>query len=163
MQLPGLYSVHRPTAFAPLFCDFLRFMDRLLNHRVHVISAFCRAAIRNWPLSVEGATNTLDVTHVSDVADCILDVADCLSAGKSLTPIHLTTGQGVSLMDLAHLILRLSQNNSQIVTATRRAFDVSCFIGNPEFAQSQIGWSPKVSLETGLRDLIAQLRNGDAA
>lgn len=133
------------------------------DHRDRVIPAFCRAAIRNRSLRIEGTTNILDITHVSDVADCILDVADCLAAGKSLAPMHLTTGQGTSLIDLAHLILGLARSDSKIVTATRRAFDVSRFIGDPGFAQSQTGWSPKISLEAGLQDLIAQLRNGDAA
>ncbi|WP_157133105.1 NAD-dependent epimerase/dehydratase family protein [Roseobacter sp. SK209-2-6] len=132
------------------------------DHRDRVIPAFCRAALSNHPLRVEGAANILDITHVSDVADNIMNVVRSLSAGKSLDPMHLTTGQGTSLMDLAHSVVRLSQSDSEIVTATSRDFDVKQFVGDPKLAETLTDWCPGFSLELGLMELISQYRRKDA-
>lgn len=131
------------------------------DHADRVIPAFCRAAISDLPLMVEGATNSLDITHVADVADCISNVVNNLSEGKPLAPMHLTTGQGISLSDLAHTVVHLAQSKSEITTTAPRNFDVTNFIGDPKLAETQIGWQPKVSLETGLHELISQYREKD--
>lgn len=128
------------------------------DHADRIIPAFCRAAINDLPLRVEGATNCLDITHVADVADCISNVANCLSEGKPLEPMHLTTGQGTTLSDLAHTVVHLAQSKSEIITTAPRDFDVTNFIGDPKFAETQIGWRPRIPLETGLKELISQFR-----
>lgn len=128
------------------------------DHADRVIPAFCRAAIENFPLKVEGTSNSVDITHVTDVADSILNVASSLSEGKSLEPMHLATGLGTTLEDLAHAIVRIGQSNSEIITAAPRDFDVANFVGDPKLAQTQAGWKPKISLETGLQQLISQFR-----
>lgn len=128
----------------------------ITDHPDRVIPAFCGAAIRGLALKVEGAANSLDITHVSDVAECIANVAKRLSEGQSLAPMHLTTGQGISLSDLAHAVVRLAQSESEIITTAPRDFDVENFVGDPRFAQTQIGWSPRIPLETGLKNLIPQ-------
>lgn len=133
------------------------------DHADRVIPIFCRAAIRDLPLRVEGAKNCLDITHVDDVADCISNIVSSLSEGSSLRPMHLTTGRGTSLSDLAQTVVRLVQRNSEIITTPPRDFDVTNFIGDPSFAESQIGWRARKPLETGLEELISQLREMDAA
>jgi UDP-glucose 4-epimerase len=134
----------------------------IADHADRVIPAFCRAAISGLPLRVEGATNSLDITHVADVANCISNVANCLSEGKSLEPMHLTTGQGTSLSDLAHAVVHLARSESEIITTAPRDFDVTNFIGDPKFAETQISWCPRIPLEIGLMDLISQFRGKDA-
>jgi len=129
----------------------------ITDHPDRVIPAFCRAAIRGLPLMVEGAANSLDITHVADVAEGVADVAERLSQGQSLAPMHLTTGQGISLADLAHVVVQLAQSESEIITTAPRDFDVANFVGDPRFAHTQIGWNPRIPLETGLKDLILQL------
>lgn len=132
------------------------------DHADRVIPAFCRAAIKNLPLRVDGATTSLDITHVADVASCISNVANHLSEGKSLEPMHLTTGQGTSLSDLAHAVVHLAESDSEIITTAPRDFDVTNFVGDPKFAEAQIGWCPGVPLEIGLMELISQFRSKGA-
>lgn len=134
----------------------------IADHADRVIPAFCRAAIMNQPLRVEGTENQLDITHVSDVADCIADVANSLAQGKSFEPMHLTTGLGTSLPDLASTIVRLADSKSGIATTTPRDFDVARFIGDPTLAETQVGWHPKTPLETGLGELISRFRENIA-
>lgn len=146
---------------AGLRASILRFSTvygAIADHADRVIPAFCRAAVRGLPLRVDGAANSIDITHVADVAECISNVAKHLSGGKSLAPMHLTTGQGTSLLELAHAVRRLAQSKSEIITSAPRDFDVSTFIGDPKFAEAQIGWRSKVPLETGLKELVSQFR-----
>tara|TARA_R110002096_G_scaffold433101_1_gene651215 strand:- start:12783 stop:13691 length:909 start_codon:yes stop_codon:yes gene_type:complete len=134
----------------------------IADHADRVIPAFCRAAISGLPLRVEGDTNRLDITHVADVADCISKVVNHLSEGKSLEPMHLTTGLGTSLSDLARRVVHLARSESEIITMAPRDFDVAAFIGDPGFAGAQIGWRPTVPLELGLRELISRFQGKDA-
>lgn len=134
----------------------------IADHADRVIPAFCRAAIMNLPLRVEGTENCLDITHVTDVADCIANVVNSLARGQSFEPMHLTTGLGTSLSDLASAIIDLAVSKSEIITTPPRDFDVVNFIGDPTFAESQVGWRPKTMLETGLVELISRFRENIA-
>ncbi|MCC5988227.1 MAG: NAD(P)-dependent oxidoreductase [Pararhodobacter sp.] len=128
------------------------------DHADRLVPAFCRAAVGGLPLRVEGARNSVDITHVADVAAVIANVAEALAAGQSFRPMHLTTGRATSLAGLARLVVRLARSESRIVTALPRDYDVSNFNGDPGLAQAQIGWRPRVSLEAGLAELIARFR-----
>lgn len=128
------------------------------DHADRVIPAFCRAAIRGAPLRVEGAGNSLDITHLNDVAASVADVAGHLARGHALPPLHLTTGQATRLEDLARLVVDLAGSVSAIIPATPRAFDVANFTGDPASARARIGWRPGVALDSGLRALLAQVR-----
>jgi len=146
---------------AGICASILRFSTvygALTDHADRVIPAFCRAAIAGLPLRVEGATNSLDITHVSDVADGVSNVASRLSEGKSLGPMHLTSGHGTSLSDLAKAVVQLAGSKSEIITSAPRDFDVINFIGDSKLAETQIGWHPKIPLEIGLMKLISQFR-----
>jgi len=132
------------------------------DHADRVIPAFCRAAVGGHPLRVEGAMNALDITHVTDVAACIAKLADRLAEGKAFQPMHLTTGHGTTLSELAQTVVRLARSDSEILTTAPRDFDVTTFIGDPGLAEVQIGWHPQVALESGLRDLIGQFQQAQA-
>jgi len=133
------------------------------DHHDRVIPQFCRSALTDSVLGVEGAANSLDITHVSDVAGCIANVASSLSKGKSFEPMHLTTGHATSLTDLARTVVRLTRSNSEIITNEPRSFDVTCFAGDTQHATAQIKWRPKTLLETGLMNLIAEYLQKDWA
>ena len=128
------------------------------DHADRVIPAFCRAAVAGLPLSVEGRDNSLDITHVSDVAQAVVAAALRLEQGATLPPMHLTTGQTTRLVDLARRITRLAGSDSPIQFAPQRRFDVSTFAGDPARAVAHLDWAPKVSPDAGLSLLIAQLR-----
>lgn len=126
------------------------------DHPDRVIPAFCRAVIQGLPLMVEGAENHLDITHVSDVSEGTANVVRLLSEGKSLAPRHLTTGQGISLPNLASAVVCLVRSRSEIIITAPRDFDVARFVGDPRFARIQIGWHPEMPLEAGVTDVIRQ-------
>ncbi|WP_323035529.1 NAD-dependent epimerase/dehydratase family protein [Pararhodobacter sp.] len=134
-----------------------------LDHADRVVPAFCQAALRGQPLRIDGETNSLDITHVTDVAACIANVATRLSEGQSLAPMHLTTGQATPLIDLARRVIQIAQSPSEVVLAEPRNFDVASFVGDPRLAMAQVGWQPVTPLNAGLHALLAQLRAANRA
>ncbi|MCC5991788.1 MAG: NAD-dependent epimerase/dehydratase family protein [Rhodobacteraceae bacterium] len=127
------------------------------DHADRVVPAFCRAALSGAPLRLDGAETCLDITHVADVVAGIARVARALDAGRSLPPLHFTTGQGTRLAELAGMIIALAQSGSTITHAPARAYDVARFVGDPARARNLVGWSPSVRLQDGLADLLDQL------
>jgi nucleoside-diphosphate-sugar epimerase len=138
----------------------LRFSNvygRTSDHADRVVPAFCRAASRGEPLRVDGAANIFDFTHVDDVARTIGRVARLLDTGvKGLPPMHLTSGRGCTLWELAELAVRTAGTGAPIRLAPPRRFDVDRFVGDPSLARRLIGWKPTVSLEEGIARLIRQ-------
>ena len=130
------------------------------DHPDRVMPAFCRAAINQQSLRVEGAANTLDFTHVDDVARAIASAVNILSSGSnSLPTIHLTSGIGTTLKELAYLTCHLADSNSQHREVEPRNYDVHKFIGNPALAKQVLGWEPKITLHNGVARYIRDLRN----
>jgi nucleoside-diphosphate-sugar epimerase len=134
------------------------------DHVDRVVPAFVRAAIANDPLHVEGAEHVFDFTHVDDVASGLRSVCQLLAASGVLPPpVHLVSGVGTTLLELATMARRLAGAESPIQVRPARRFDVTRFIGCPERARQLLGWSAQTNLETGMRGLIRSLREARAA
>lgn len=124
-----------------------------------VIPAFCRAALSQEPLRVEGAGNIFDFTFVDDVVNGIVKVIDVLmTSPQNLPPIHFTTGRGISLSEAARIIIRMANSSSHIKEAEPRSFDVSRFYGDPSRAKKLLGWSPHFSFEEAIGKFLSNLK-----
>jgi nucleoside-diphosphate-sugar epimerase len=129
------------------------------DHPDRVVPAFCRAALANGSLGINGSECILDFTHVDDVAEGILRMAQMLMSGHALTePIHLVSGVPTSLHDLATLVIRCAGANSAIVERPPRAYDVSHFVGDPARATALLGWNVATNLDNGVARLLTDLR-----
>lgn len=133
----------------------------LLDHYSRVVPAFCINALKNEPIRIEGKECIFDFTYLEDVVDGIsLAVNHLQNVKSSLPPIHFTAYRPCSLGELANIILELTGSNSKIDIYPSRNFDVSRFYGDFARAKELLGWSPKYSLEEGLRKFIENLQNG---
>lgn len=125
------------------------------DHKTRVVPAFTRAAVAGDDLYVEGNDNVCDFTHVSDVVAGFLQSIQMLSSGHSHFPIHLTSGVGTRLEDLAKLAIAKSPgSDSKIITVNQRHYDVAKFIGDPSRAYAEIGWKARVEIGDGLAQMI---------
>lgn len=126
-----------------------------LDHADRVIPAFCRLAIAKQTLRIDGFNNLFDFTHVADVVAGILTVIHQLDSGKNnLPPIHFTTGQATSLLDVALLIEHILSEPIKYYPAPPRNYDVHRFCGDPSRAKNLLGWESKINLSHGLTDML---------
>lgn len=125
------------------------------DHRDRVVPAFARLAAGGGTLSVEGQQTTLDFTHVDDVAAGLLTVIDLLVAKEDVPTLHLVSGRGTTLMELASMALQIS-GKGKIEVAPPRNYDVSKFSGDPALAMKTLGWSSSIPLGQGFSQLIEQ-------
>ena len=132
------------------------------DHHDRVVPAFCRAALANDRLCVNGAQCTFDFTHVDDVAEGIFRMAQMLSSGDRLPePIHLVSGVPTSLHDLATLVIRCAISHSAIVEQPPRKYDMAYFVGDPTRARALLGWQATTNLSEGVARLLTDLRTCD--
>jgi nucleoside-diphosphate-sugar epimerase len=130
------------------------------DHTDRVVPAFARTAALGGELRVDGASHTFDFTHIDDVAAGIAALVSLLTEGGAPPPpIHFVSGVPTTLQQLAELAIRLASSTSVIRHAPPRSFDVAQFVGSPERAKRLLGWTPTLSLETGLQRLINDFRS----
>lgn len=124
------------------------------DHPDRVIPAFCRAAAQGYPLKIEGFLNTFDFVHLDDTVRGTLKIVEKLiDKEEALPPLHLTTGKETSLKEAADLANKAGGGRSLIIKASPRTFDVSHFFGDACQTMNILGWSPKITIEEGIKDL----------
>lgn len=109
-----------------------------------------------------------DFTFVMDTADGFFRAA---TADIPLTGqvIQLGTGYDVSIGDLVEMAAKVTGSTAEIITQDERvrpeASEVMRLLSDPSQALAELGWSPRVSLEEGLRQTAEWItaRGVDAA
>jgi nucleoside-diphosphate-sugar epimerase len=130
------------------------------DHADRVVPAFVRTALAGGALRVDGDDHVFDFTHIDDTVAALLAMIDRLRAGEPPPPpIHVVTGKPTTLRELAELAIELAGNaRATIVAGARRTFDVARFWGDPARANQLLGWTPRVGLRDGLRELVRELK-----
>lgn len=124
------------------------------DHHDRVVPAFAHAAAVGGVLSVEGSTTLLDFTHVKDVVTALVIMIELMAGDEPPPTMHLVSGKGTTLMELAEMAVEMAGGGSIQVTGSR-PYDISTFIGDPGLASRVLGWMPSVPLRQGLGHLIA--------
>lgn len=142
---------------------FNTFGPRMLFNDGRVVSNFILQALKGDDITVYGeGLQTRSFCYVDDLVSGI--VATMNRDGFS-GPVNLGNPNEMTIVDLAKRVIALTSSSSKIVQRplpkddpTRRQPDIS-------FAKSELGWTPKVDLETGLNktiaDFDARLRRGE--
>lgn len=115
-----------------------------------VIAAFVSAAQHLSKLVIHGdGTQRRDFLHVADLVSALLLLGDCRENGIW----NVSTRVATSVLDLAGLLGQLAGRPLTITYGDRRPGDVneSCLASD---RIRQLGWSPRVSLADGLRQLL---------
>lgn len=97
-----------------------------------------------------------DLTYVRDTARAFMAVAASeAAAGKTMNSAN---GKGISVGDLAALILELMGSNAQIVSDEQRVrpqnSEVERLIGSAQMLRETTGWEPQMELREGLTRTI---------
>ena len=152
-------NVYRQEGLRTAILRFSSVYGSIADHADRVIPAFCRAAINNQALRIDGFNNVFDFTHVEDTVDGILATIHQLQTGiNDLPAMHLTTGIGTSLFELASLIQSILNKPLQFSEAPARNYDVHRFYAEPVYANKLLNWKPVIKLEDGLKNLLTQFQ-----
>jgi len=126
-----------------------------LDHVDRVLPAFCRNAVEEKTLRVDGFDHVFDFTHVSDTVNGIYQMVQMLNAGeKGIPPVHLLPGVGTTLIAAAEMAIDAAKTSSSIISAPSRHYDVSRFVGDPSRAKSLLGWEATIDPKQGIRLLV---------
>jgi UDP-glucose 4-epimerase len=116
-----------------------------------VVSTFLEQARRGDPLTVHGdGEQTRDFVHVSDVVRANLRAAATDAVGEAY---NVGTGRSISIADLAALVRRLADSESDIVRTEGRRGDIRHSEADISKASTRLDYEPTVPLEQGLADL----------
>src|SRR5256884_8902108 len=74
-------------------------------------------------------------------------------SGVAGQEFHFVTGRGVSVSDLATMIVGLTDSSSRIIQSPPNNFEVRRFVGDPGKSHKVLGHEPRVRLEEGLKIL----------
>jgi nucleoside-diphosphate-sugar epimerase len=132
----------------------------IIDHKDRVVPAFARKAVLGDTLSVEGSNNVLDFTHVDDVINGLVKMIGLMAEGEIIPTVHLTSGQGTTLMELASLAIRFAGSGT-ISVAAPRPYDVSAFIGDPTLAREVLNWNASIPLPEGISRLVASFASNE--
>lgn len=134
---------------------FNTYGPRMRRDDGRVISNFIAQAIDGSPLTVYGdGHQTRSPCYVDDMATGLVALLDSQCTG----PINLGNPAEISVLDLAHKILKLSGSASGIEyralpkdDPVRRRPDIT-------LAREQLGWEPQIDLDFGLAKTLEALR-----
>jgi UDP-glucose 4-epimerase len=115
-----------------------------------VIAAFVSAAQHSSKLVIHGdGTQRRDFLHVADLVSALLLLGDCDETGTW----NVSLGRATSVLELARLLEQITGRPLEITHGNRRPGDID----ESQLASDrirQLGWSPRVSLAGGLRQLL---------
>lgn len=125
---------------------------RMAVNDSRVIPAFIKKALANEPLSVWNGGSQIDsFCYVSDIVRALITFMDSNRTGV----VEFGNPEGISIIDLAELIIRLTGSRSEITTHETVTVVQQCH-NLPDLSRAGLyfGWSPKVSLVEGLEMMI---------
>jgi dTDP-glucose 4,6-dehydratase len=116
------------------------------------IPTFVRQALEGAPLTIFGSgEQTRSFCYVDDLIRGIVALAE---SGEHM-PVNLGNPGEFTLLELAELVLRLTGSQSEIVFEALPVDDPQQRQPDITRAKELLGWEPTISLEDGLRRLLA--------
>lgn len=120
-----------------------------------VVAIFARAVGQGAPVAIHGdGEQVRDFVHVDDV---VRAVAAMLESGRSGL-WNVAGGRAVSVNALLALIESAAERSVMRRRSKRREGDVRMSWLAIDAIRRDLGWTPQISLETGLRSLVAAQR-----
>ncbi len=123
------------------------------KHDAHfVVERIVTQALRSSAVRLGDLEAVRDLMYLDDHVNAYLT---CLQQrDKAIGQVfNFSTGRGVKIKDLANLIGQIAGKKLEIIGGTipERPLDIHTLIGDNSKARQVLGWTPKVTLEEGLR------------
>lgn len=116
-----------------------------------VFGVFLAQKLHGKPLTVVGdGTQTRDFTYVTDVVSAIIQAAESSSAGEVF---NVGSGHTCSVNRLVELL------GGDVIHVPRRPGEPDCTFADISNIRAMLGWSPKISLEDGVHEMLKHLED----
>lgn len=134
---------------------FNTYGPRMRGFDGRAVPAFICQALNNEPITVFGdGGQTRSFCYVADLIDGIVKLAD----SKIHDPVNIGNPSEITVLQLAQIILELTKSKSEIIFKPLPVDDPK--IRQPDItkAKKELKWSPKTSLQDGLKITIDYFR-----
>lgn len=118
-----------------------------------VVSNFIVQALKGEPITVYGdGSQTRSFCYVDDMIDAFISF---MATKDTVTgPFNLGNPREFSVLELAEIIIRLTESTSKVVFKPLPSDDPTQRRPDISMAKKNLGWEPKVNLEEGLYNAI---------
>lgn len=121
------------------------------------ITSFLRNVMGGKPITVFGdGSMRRDFTHVEDIVRGVLAATEKAPAGYR--PYNLGSGSPITLSDLVAAMGRAAEREPVVLRAPVPLGDVEATFADITRARTELGWSPQIRLEDGLRSVVRWIR-----
>ena len=152
-----MYSYHRQSHVDVRVARiFNTFGPRMHPNDGRVVSNFILQALQNKDMTIYGdGSQTRSFQYVDDLVNGLIHLMN----GNYSLPVNLGNPDEYTISDFAHKIKALTHSNSAIVSLPATTDDPRKRKPDITVAKTHIDWSPKVSVEDGLKATIEYFRH----
>ena len=118
-----------------------------------IIPLFISRCKKGEDLVIYGEDKVLDFTYIDDCVAGILSAID-VSVPLSNNVYNIANGEGTRLLDLAHMLQEYVGRANNVIVQENRTGEVVHYVADIARAKKDLGYSPQVSLEDGLRKAV---------
>lgn len=132
---------------------------RIKDARQTFLGIWVRRILEDKPFEIWGGEQKRDFTYVDDCVDALLLAATRAEADGQI--FNLGGCEVVTLKEVGDLLQRIeprAQYELRSFPAERKAIDIGDFYAEFSKIQHQLGWSPRIDLEAGLKKTLAYYR-----
>ena len=119
-----------------------------------VVNAFITAALTGGYIRLEGGGGQVrDFIHVADAVRASIVALDAPPG-----VYNVGTGRGITIAELADLVIRIHGEPVELVVSDRRPGDIHASIASTAKLSKATGWKPLIPLQYGLKKLYEYYR-----
>ena len=136
---------------------FNTYGPRMQTNDGRVVSSFIVQALQGKDITIFGdGQQTRSFCYVDDMTEGLWKM---MNSDPGLTgPVNLGNAAEFSILEMAEKILKLSGSKSKLIFSELPADDPRQRQPDIKLAKDELGWSPQVSLEDGLKETISYFR-----
>jgi UDP-glucuronate decarboxylase len=132
---------------------FNTYGPRLAKNDGRVISNFILQALKNEPITIYGkGDQTRSFCYIDDLINGLITFMN--NGSDFYGPVNLGNPAEITIKELAHLIIKLTNSKSQIIYKDKPIDDPMKRNPDISLAKDEFGWSPTIGLEDGLKNTI---------
>ena len=116
------------------------------------VAVFLGKILRGEPITIWGDGKVVrDYLHIDDLISALVDGLAYRPMAASPRVFNVGSGRGVSLNELVGLLEQASGQRAEVAYTPARKTDVPRIVLDVSRIQAHLGWSPRISMEQGLR------------